>query len=73
MENNNNTVKIETWAPVFSGFYNTVWEMEDDYIYEDYKQEFDLYVTYDDFQWDYKQYEKDVCVEFVSVLKEKVQ
>ena len=32
------TIKIETWLPLFPGFYNTVYSMDDDGVLEGYNE-----------------------------------
>ena len=32
-------LKTNTWLPVFSGFYNTIWDSDDDYISYDIKEQ----------------------------------
>jgi len=63
--------KIETWAPVFSGFYNTIWEFngdEDELQYLNENAPKGKEYTYDDLDIDYRAYEKDVCTRFVDIL-----
>ena len=49
-------MKIETYCPLFPGFYNTVFEpYEDDEIYS-FNQENDKNLSYVDFKWDYDDY-----------------
>lgn len=60
------TTKVSTWLPLFSGFYDSIWdsnydeERELDWINEQ-RIEADLpEVTWDDVEWDYKGYQKAV-------------
>ena len=72
------TITIGTWLPIFPGFYNTIFEPNDDFIIEDIKEiedrkEYELCI---DRFWDtqvyhtaYKNYESEVCkyaVEYVE-------
>jgi len=58
--------KVSTWLPIFSGFYQTIWdddnleEMEIEYINEQRKEKGLEAIGYDDIDWNYKQYSKDV-------------
>lgn len=55
---------IKTWLPVFSGFYNTIWELDTEYIV-DIKGK---YVDYDRMKIDNDNWEKDVCEHIISEL-----
>jgi hypothetical protein len=47
---------FETFLPLFSGFYSTIWEFrEDDFLYSEG-------LKYDDIEVDFKSYEKDVVL-----------
>jgi hypothetical protein len=62
------TIKISTWCPIFSGFYNTVWDGESDI-------EIELEETgtkYEDWDIDYRGYMREVSERFVSVLADKL-
>jgi hypothetical protein len=55
-------MKIKSYLPVFPGFYNTIFEVDEEPYIEEGK-------TYNDYQWDYKAYEERVakaCVEWVE-------
>ncbi len=53
--------KILSWLPIFPGFYNTIFEAdESDEIYQ-YNQENKTEKTYEDFDWKYDDYNRDVC------------
>jgi len=57
------TVKIETWLPIFPGFYGTLFEPDE----TDFLEEND--VNYDDIEFDNSEYEKDIaesCCNFLS-------
>lgn len=52
----------QTFLPVFSGFYNTIWEFsEDNFLYSEG-------LTFDDIKVDYKQYSEDVVKNICEVL-----
>jgi len=50
-----NNIKIETWLPVFPGFYSTIFEPDED----QFLQENDC--TWDDIEFNNEEYEKDVA------------
>lgn len=59
-------MKIETFCPLFPGFYNTIFEpCEENEIYS-HNQEHDTDLSYDDFNWDYQDYEDRVASAFVE-------
>lgn len=64
---------INSWCPVFSGFYNTIWEMDEMSEIDSYNQEYDTDYGYDDWEYDYQQYAQDVCKKFVEVFEEKIK
>jgi len=63
---------IETWLPVFPGFYDTIFEanVEDELWYQNDCRDTDLpIIEYDDLEFDNAQYEEDVvkqCTEFIE-------
>lgn len=63
MKQANNSNRIETWLPIFPGFYNTIFEYSnEDSDIEAYEQETgkeDL--NWDNFTWDYKDYNNRVA------------
>lgn len=66
---------IKSFLPVFIGFYNTIFEFNQEYEeIENYNMENDTELEYDDFNWDYEAYEKRVaqaCVDTIDTeLKE---
>lgn len=65
--------KYETWCPMFPGFYNTVFEYdrEDDDILE-YNRENKTNLSYDDFEWDYKDYYKRITKCFCNRLEKEL-
>jgi len=53
---------IESYLPIFTGFYNTIFEADEEPMIEDG-------MTYDDYEWDYKEYHDRVakaCTEIIS-------
>ena len=67
---------IETYLPVFPGFYNTIFEPEsecNDIIYT-YNQENDTNFDYDNFDWDYSEYYDQIarnCCDAIETLLKK--
>ena len=57
--------KVETFLPLFSGFYNTIWEMDTD----NFEHEND--VNYDDLEIDYEKYKLDVVNDIANVLTQE--
>ena len=61
---------IKTWLPIFSGFYNTIWEFDYhyviDYINESKKQG---KIEYDNLEIDNEQYEEDISKAFCSQIE----
>jgi len=53
---------IEGYLPVFPGFYNTLFQADEEMIIEDPH-------TYDDYDFDYKQYEQDVAKKAVETVE----
>ena len=66
---------IETFLPVFPGFYNTLFESDDSSVIESYNQENGTNFDYDNFDWDYSDYynqtAKNCCKAIEKLLKEK--
>ena len=71
--------KIETWLPVFSGFYGTLWEtdhdeeMELEYINDHRKDKGLAPITWDDAKWDYMGYRQNVCKSFTRYIEGELQ
>lgn len=65
-------MKIKTYCPVFKGFYNSIYEFNEDIILEDFKQEQNLDVEFDELDINYAQYHEDIAISFCEVIKEKL-
>jgi hypothetical protein len=72
-------LKVETWLPVFSGFYGTIWEgdreeeLEIDGINEK-REELGLSpVEWDAVEFDYEGYMKDVCERLTRYIGEELK
>ena len=57
--------KIETWLPLFSGFYNTLWDGDDEL--DNYCCEND--VNSDEVEVDWNEYRKDVAIALVNEMQ----
>ena len=66
-------MKYNTFAPLFPGFYNTVFEYsnEDEDI-KDYNEREKTDYTYDNFTFDYKEYETRIAKAFVNRLEREL-
>lgn len=69
-------MKIKTYLPIFSGFYNTIWEFDYNYINEDIlqqRQENGLYSDLNiEINIDNTSYENDIAGLLCDVIKEKL-
>lgn len=67
-------MKYATFCPLFPGFYGTIFEYdrEDDDI-NSYNEEHNTSLTWDDFNWDFKDYEQRVCKAFVNKLETELK
>lgn len=71
--------KIETWLPIFSGFYETIWEtdndeeMEIEHLNELRKEKGLPAIEWDDVEWDYKTYTKAVVEGFTSEVETELK
>lgn len=71
--------KIETWLPVFSGFYGTIWESDDletneiEYINEQRKEKNLPPVEWDDVEFDFQGYFLDVSKEVTKSIDYELQ
>ena len=64
---------FETFAPLFTGFYGTVFEYDnEDMDIESYNEEYGTDLNYDDFEWDYKDYENRIGRAFVNRLESEL-
>ena len=62
--------KIKTFLPVFTGFYNTIFEPNESSEIDNYNQLQGADYNYDDFEFDYEDYRKRVaeqCVESIEI------
>lgn len=76
METKTLNKKFDTWLPVFSGFYNTIWEFDYDnvmYNINEDRQEKKLNsINSDILEIDNSQYEYDIVQSFIESLKIKL-
>ena len=71
------TQKNETYLPLFSGFYGSIWELDLHYIDEEIsqaRQDKGLFSDYnvDDLKIDYESFENDVVQNFAQALQENL-
>lgn len=69
--------KINTWLPIFPGFYGTLFESDNegaeiDEINRQRSEKGMDEITYDDCEWDYKEYNKNVCENCVDFVEEQL-
>ena len=63
--------QIESYLPLFPGFYGTIFQSDsEEYEVELYNEENGTDYDYDDFNWDNKEYEKDVSIQSCSGIEE---
>jgi hypothetical protein len=69
------TIKsFETFAPLFPGFYGTVFEYDGEGEDIDfYNEENGTDLDYDDFNWNYRDYHERVCKAFVNRLETELK
>ena len=69
-------MEIKTYLPIFTGFYNTILQLQEyDIIYninEDREENNLSEINFDHLEIDYKQYEIDICIKMCDVIKEKI-
>ena len=69
-------MKIKTYLPIFSGFYNTIWEFDYNYINEDILQQRIEKGLYSDLNIeidiDNQSYENDIASLLCDVIKENL-
>lgn len=64
-------MKIETYCPLFPGFYSTVFEPDETNDIDSHNQEYDKHLTFDDFVWDYEDYQNRVGSAFVESFEKE--
>jgi hypothetical protein len=66
-------MKIETYCPLFPGFYSTIFEPNEESEIEGHNQENNTDLSYDDFEFDYADYQERVASTFVSSFESNFQ
>ncbi len=67
-------MKYETYCPLFPGFYNTVFQYDNEEMdIESYNQENNTDLNYDDFEWNYREYEERICKAFANRLESELK
>lgn len=64
---------FDTWCPLFPGFYNTVFEPDEESLIQQYNVCNNTNYSYEDFEWDYKGYFESIGRGFVERLEAKFQ
>lgn len=59
-------MKIETYCPLFPGFYNTMFEPDETNEIHSHNDYYGTDLNYDDFEWDYADYKERVATAFVD-------
>lgn len=66
-------MKIETYCPLFPGFYGTIFEPNEENEIESHNDENDTELSYDDFEFDYTDYQFRVASAFVNSFEVEFQ
>jgi len=67
-------MKYNTFCPLFTGFYNTIFQYDgEDEDIRYYNEENGTNYDYDDFSWDYKDYENRISKAFVNRLEKELK
>lgn len=70
-------MKVHTFLPLFSGFYNSIWDsdidFEEEQIIESYNEENDTDLEWSDFNWtyDFVSYSKAITEGIMDAIKEE--
>jgi len=70
-------VKIESYCPIFNGFYNTIWEYDETSIieainYNREKNNINGKINFEHLEIDYKQYEKDISKTICEAVQDNL-
>lgn len=67
---------IKTFLPIFNGFYNSIWQFDDDYVMSninDTRQGKNLKnIEMDNMDINYRQYETDISMELCDIVQRKL-
>lgn len=67
-------MKYHTFAPMFDGFYNTVFQYDrESEDIEQYNEQHGTNLEFDDFDFDYRDYERRVATAFVNRLETELK
>ena len=73
---NINIMKVQTFLPVFNGFYNTLFETIIDNAVDNqieyYNEQNDTNLSYDNFDFDFISIQNEICKDAVSKVEEKL-
>ena len=69
-------MKVQTFLPVFNGFYNTLFENLIDnaaeFAIDDYNEQNNTNLVYDDFNFNFDSIMQEICKDAVSKIEEKL-
>ena len=71
--------KVETWLPIFPGFYYTIFSFDDeDYEIEYYEEQREQaghkkHPEHDEYQFDYEGYETEYCNRMTSAIEAELK
>lgn len=71
--------KVGTWLPIFSGFYETIWDGENDQendideINDQRKEKGLEAIEWDDVEWNYNEYQQDVAKSFTHWIETELK
>lgn len=69
-------MKVQTFLPVFNGFYNTLFENLIDnaaeFAIDDYNEQNNTNLVYDDFDFNFVSIQNEICKDAVSKIEEKL-
>lgn len=57
------TIKSETWLPIFSGYYNTIWSPDETHLL------WDSNINFEDIEVDYESYYKYTAIDIVDAVE----
>ncbi len=62
-----NNLKVNTWLPVFPGFYNSIFEPDETdemyYINKERQEKGLSELDWNQFEWDYEEYQNNICLQ----------
>jgi len=65
-------MKIETYLPIFTGFYNSVWQFDEENILYNLNEDRENNLSFEDLNINYREYEKDICKNLCNIIEKKL-